>query len=237
MEAPIQVLIMERQRLVAESLRHALQSLHPDLEVVGVAATRQEASMLAEKTRPQVVLVDSHLTDDVTAEFAHGLGRDGDAAIVMLGNDDGEETLLMAVEAEWRGYVDKQLPLETLVNVIRRTAAGEVVMPAELLYRAIQRQSLKKRNGNGVKVSQLTTREREVLELIGHGLDNKSIAAELGIRLTTTRSHVQRILEKLGVHSKLQAMRYTDRRARQGGPRRHRSAKLRGSEDEAASGH
>ena len=87
-------------------------------------------------------------------------------------------------------------------------------MPADLLYRALQRQSLKKRNGGGDELSELTAREREVLELIGHGLDTKSIAATLGIRLTTARSHVQRVLEKLGVHSKLQAMRYANGRAR-----------------------
>jgi DNA-binding NarL/FixJ family response regulator len=60
-------------------------------------------------------------------------------------------------------------------------------------------------------VSQLTAREREVLALIGRGLDNKTIAAALGIRVTTARSHVQRILEKLGVHSKLQAVQYAER--------------------------
>jgi DNA-binding NarL/FixJ family response regulator len=98
--------------------------------------------------------------------------------------------------------------------VIRRTAAGEVVMPADLLYRALQRQSLKRRSRDSGGLNQLTAREREVLELIEQGLDNKSIASTLGIRLTTARSHVQRVLEKLGVHSKLQAMHYATGRAR-----------------------
>jgi len=211
MEAPIHVLILERQRLVAESLWQALESLDPTVKIVGVAATREEASTLAERHRPQVVLVDSQLAQD-TPDFPQR--TDGGAAIVMLGNDDAEEELLNAVEAEWRGYVNKKLPLMALLAVIRRTAAGEVVMPADLLYRAIQRQSLKKRNGHSDEINQLTAREREVLELIGCGLDNKSIAATLGIRLTTTRSHVQRVLEKLGVHSKLQAMRYANGKAR-----------------------
>lgn len=221
MEASIQVLILERQRLVAESLRHALESLDPDLEIVGLASTREEAARLATRHRPHVLLVDSELAHEITADFTRRLERE--PAFVMLGNDDAEQTVLNAIEAEWRGYVDKQLPLKSLVAVIRRTAAGEVAMPAELLYRAIKRQSVNRRNGNGAQLNQLTMREREVLELIGHGLDNKSIAATLGIRLTTTRSHVQRVLEKLGVHSKLQAMRYTHRAGHHGPPKRPRS--------------
>ena len=216
MEASIPVLILETQRLVAESLRQALESLDPQLTIVGVATTSKEAATLAERERPQVMLVDSELAHEITADFSAGLP--GKPAIVMLGDDDAEETLLTALQAEWRGYVDKQLPLKTLVGVIKRTAAGEVAMPADLLYRAIKQQSASSRNGNGARLDQLTVREREVLELIGHGLDNKSIAATLGIRLTTTRSHVQRVLEKLGVHSKLQAMRYAGSYGHNGKP-------------------
>ena len=216
MEASIPVLILERQRLVAESLRQALESLDPELTIVGVATTSKEAATLAERKPPQVMLVDSALAYEITADFTDGLR--GKPAIVMLGDDDAEQTLLNAFQAEWRGYVDKQLPLSTLLGVIKRAAAGEVAMPADLLYRAIRYQSASRRNGNGVQLNQLTVREREVLELIGHGLDNKSIAAALGIRLTTTRSHVQRVLEKLGVHSKLQAMRYAQRPGHHGKP-------------------
>jgi two-component system, NarL family, response regulator DevR len=210
MEAPIHVLILERQRLVAESLRQALESLDPALKIVGVAATHEEASTLAKRHRPHVVLVDSQLAEE-TAEFP--LRTHGGPAIVMIGNEDAEQELLKAVEAEWRGYVNKQVSLVALLAVIKRTAAGELVMPADLLYRTIQRQSLKNRNGDSDEANQLTTREQEVLELIGRGLDNKSIAVTLGIRLTTARSHVQRVLEKLGVHSKLQALRYANGKA------------------------
>ena len=137
--APIRVLVMERQRLVAESLQRALQSLDPHLKIVGIAATREEAWVAVEAHQPQVVLVDSDLADEVSADFAQSPIDDSETAIVMLGNDDGEEALLTAVEAEWRGYFDKQRPLEALLDVIRRAVAGEVVIPADLLYRAIQR--------------------------------------------------------------------------------------------------
>jgi DNA-binding NarL/FixJ family response regulator len=223
MEAPIHILIMERQRLNAESLQRALQSLDPRFKIVGVATTAAEAARAASRQTPQVVLVDSELAQEITANFSRSLGEE--AAIVMLGNDDAEQTLLNTIDVEWRGYVDKALSLATLGAVIRQAAAGEVALPADMLYRAMKRQTLHMRRGDGPGVSQLTMREREVLELIGHGLDNKSIAAALGIRLNTTRSHVQRVLEKLGVNSKLQAMRYASGHGHNGTPSQHRSSR------------
>jgi DNA-binding NarL/FixJ family response regulator len=155
------------------------------------------------------MVVDSQLFDEIPLDSAHTMSSR--AVMVMMGDDEPDELLITAVEAEWRGYIDKELPVTELISVIRRTIAGEVVMPTHLLYRAIQSRSPRGRNGNGAKVSQLTPREREVLTLIGRGLDNKSIAAALGVRVTTARSHVQRVLEKLGAHSKLQAVQYADR--------------------------
>jgi DNA-binding NarL/FixJ family response regulator len=205
----IEVLIVSRQRLVAEAIGYALESLAPDLKAIGVAATWEKAVGLGHRETPMVVLVDSQLIDEIPVDSAHAISSR--AVMVMMGDDEPDELLITAVEAEWRGYIDKELPLNELISVIRRTVAGEVVMPTHLLYRAIQNRSPRRRNGNGAKVSQLTAREREVLALIGRGLDNKTIAAALGIRVTTARSHVQRILEKLGVHSKLQAVQYAER--------------------------
>jgi DNA-binding NarL/FixJ family response regulator len=216
---PIEVLIVSKQRLVAEALGYALESLAPDLKAIGVVATWDRVVALSHRERPMVVLIDSQLIDEIPIESAHAIGSR--AVMVMMGDDEPDELLISAVEADWRGYVDKALPLNELISVIRRTVAGEVVMPTHLLYRAIQSRSPNRRNGNGAKVSQLTPREREVLTLISRGLDNKSIAAALGIRVTTTRSHVQRILEKLGVHSKLQAVQYADRASWRRPVRRH----------------
>jgi two-component system, NarL family, nitrate/nitrite response regulator NarL len=210
---------VSKQRLVAEALGHALKSLAPDLEAVGAMATWDEAIALGNRETPMVVLVDSQLINEISIESAHAVSSR--AVMVMIGDDEPDELLITAVEADWRGYVDKRLPLDELISVIRRTAAGEVVMPTHLLYRAIQSRSPNRCNGNGPKVSQLTPREREVLTLISRGLDNKSIAASLGIRVTTARSHVQRILEKLGVHSKLQAVQYAHRAGWRRPARRH----------------
>jgi DNA-binding NarL/FixJ family response regulator len=220
----IEVLIVSKQRLVAEALAYALESLAPGLKAIGVAGTWDRAMALCHGQTPMAVLVDSQLIQEIPHDSAHAIGSR--AVIVIMGDDEPDDLLITAVEAEWRGYVDKELPLNELISVIRRTVAGEVVMPTHLLYRAIQSRSPKRRNGNGAKVSQLTPRERQVLALISSGLDNKSIAAALGIRVATARSHVQRILEKLGVHSKLQAVQYANRvswgrPARRQAPRRN----------------
>jgi two-component system, NarL family, nitrate/nitrite response regulator NarL len=216
---PIEVLIVSRQRLVAEALGYAMESLVPDLKVTGVVSTWESAVAASHGEAPIVVLVDSQLVEEIPLDAAHTMSSR--AVMVMLGDDEPDELLITAVEAEWRGYVDKELPLNELISVIRRTVAGEVVMPTHLLYRAIQSRSPRTRSGNITRVSQLTQREREVLTLISRGLDNKSIAAALGVRVTTVRSHVQRILEKLGVHSKLQAMQYAERAGSRRPLRRH----------------
>jgi two-component system nitrate/nitrite response regulator NarL len=223
MEAPISILIVGRERLTAECLQQALQCLDSRFEVVGVATTGVEGAHLAARQSPHVVLVDSELAQEITVSFVRAIGRN--AAIVMLGNDDAEQTLLNTIDVEWRGYVDKSLSIDSLAAVVRQAAAGEVAMPADLLYRAIKRQTLHMRKGDSPGLNHLTAREREVLDLIGHGLDNKSIAAALGIRLNTTRSHVQRVLEKLGVNSKLQAMKYAGGRGSSATPNPHRSSR------------
>jgi DNA-binding NarL/FixJ family response regulator len=206
-DRPIRVLIVDRPGLMAESLQHALHQMDSRLRIVGLTDDQEEATRLIESHRPHVVLVDSGLGDDFAAELAQCVTDPNETAIVMLGDDGSEEALLAAIEAECRGYVDKQSPLSVLVRVIERSAAGEVAMPTDLLYRAVQRQSVKKPGSQG-GVYKLTRRESEVLELIGRGLDNRTIAATMGVSLTTARGHVQRVIEKLGVHSKLQAMRY-----------------------------
>lgn len=202
---------------MAEALGHALDMLVADLKFAGVAATWDRAVELAHGDKPIVMLVESHLVEEIPLDSAHMMSSH--AVVVMIGDDEPDDLLITAVEAEWRGYVDKERPLDELISVIRRTIAGEVVMPTHLLYRAIQNRSPKTRSVG--RVDQLTAREREVLMLISRGLDNKSIAAALGIRVTTARSHVQRILEKLGVHSKLQAMQYADRAGSRRLVRRH----------------
>jgi two-component system nitrate/nitrite response regulator NarL len=219
MEDPIEVLIVSRQRLVAEALGYAMESLAPDLKVIGVVCSWEGAAAAGDGEAPTVILVDSQLVDEIALDSAHTMSSR--AVMVILGDDEPDELFITAVEAEWRGYVDKELPLSELISVIRRTVAGEVVMPSHLLYRAIQSRSPKTRSGHIARVSQLTPREREVLTLISRGLDNKSIATALGVRVTTVRSHVQRILEKLGVHSKLQAMQYAERAGSRRPVRRH----------------
>ena len=202
----MEVLIVSRQRLVAEALAHAIDSLAPDLKVGEVVSSWDRAIASSHGESRIVMLVDSQLVDELPQEAARSMSSR--AVMVMMGDDEPDEVLITAVEAEWRGYVDKELALGDLLSVIRRTIAGEVVMPAHLLYRAIQSRSVRGRTVKGARVNQLTAREREVLTLISQGLDNKSIAAALGIRVTTARSHVQRVLEKLGVHSKLQAVQF-----------------------------
>ncbi len=198
------VLIVDQQLLFAESLQLALPLLDSSLQVVGVAQTGEAARHLFSTSRPQVIVIDSEFAETIglLAEWTsrHFYG------IVIVASNANEEAVLNSVEAGAHGFVLKTAPLAELISVINHAAAGKVTIHAHVLYEAVQRnrRSPAQRPGPG----RLTPREEEVLDLIGQGLDNRAIAGHLRISLATARSHVQRVIEKLGVHSKLQAMKH-----------------------------
>ncbi len=198
------VLIVDQQLLLAESLQVALPLLDSSVQVVGVAQTAEAARHLLSSSRPQVIVIDSELaeTSGLLAEWTsrHISG------IVIVASNANEEAVLNSVEAGAHGFVLKTAPLAELISVISHAAAGKVAIHAQVLYEAVQRnrRSPPQRHAAG----RLTPREEEVLDLIGQGLDNRTIAARLRISVATARSHVQRVIEKLGVHSKLEAMKH-----------------------------
>jgi two-component system, NarL family, response regulator DevR len=134
---------------------------------------------------------------------------------VFLSADESEESLLAAVEAGASGYLLKKSHAATeLVSAVRLAAAGEMLISSQTLSSLVIRQRERARQQFESErqdrerqqlLGQLTQREREVLTLIVAGLDNKSIAKRLAIGTGTVRAHVQHLLEKLGVHSKLEA--------------------------------
>jgi NarL family two-component system response regulator LiaR len=208
-EAAIRILIVEDRLLVAESLQVTL-SIQPDLNVIGIADSRTKALQLAATQSPDVALIGSGFLFDGSPPLAADLHATITLAVVIIASNGNHEALLSWVEGGCQGFVHTSWPLSEMVSVIRRTAAGEVAIPANVLYEAVRdgRKKAAERHADSAALSQLTPREREVLNLIARGLDNRTIAEHLGVSLATARGHVQNILEKLGVHSKLQAMRY-----------------------------
>jgi DNA-binding NarL/FixJ family response regulator len=197
----VRVLIVDDQRIVAEGLRLVLDQ-HDDLGVVGVAGGTAEAMRLASTTHPDVLLVDHRMPNATAAELASRLREtEPGAAVLLLGTVISRPLLGEAVRAGARGYLLKTQPAEELVDAVRRVAAGEMLIPAarlaELVVGSDQEAQL---------LDELTARERDVLRLLGAGLDNRAIAYRLGIGYVTVRSHIRNLSSKMNAHSRLEVV-------------------------------
>jgi DNA-binding NarL/FixJ family response regulator len=202
------VLIVDDHTLIREGLQ-AILALEPDLQVVGLADGAESAVALARQHEPDVVLMDFRLAGRSGAEAAADIRSALPAtSIVFLTADESDDALSAAVRAGAAGYLAKTAPIEDVVSAIHRAAAGEMLIPARVLAQLLATESARLRDAvaAGSYGSSLTGREREILQLTAEGIDNFGIAERLFIELTTVRWHVRNILEKLSVHSKLEAV-------------------------------
>jgi DNA-binding NarL/FixJ family response regulator len=205
---PIRVMIVEDHRVVADGLALAIDR-DPGLQTVGIAETAAEARRLAAQVRPHVVLMDYHLPDGTGAEVANAIRTElPQVAVVVLTADGGDDALLSSVEAGATGYLLKSQAAAQVVNAVRRAAEGEMLIPAAVLARLLghQREVGERKRREEQLREALTAREQEVLNLMARGLDNRAIAEQLVVSYTTVRTHVQNTLDKLGAHSKLEAV-------------------------------
>lgn len=209
----IAVLIVEDHKLVAEGLS-ALLVAAGDISVVGTAHNVADAVRLVAETNPDVVLMDSHLPDGSGAAAAARI-RDQRLRlpILFLSADSSESAMIAAVRAGACGYLPKSQASADVVTAVRRAAEGEMLIPAAQLATLLARAHEMARDEAERRrlLEALTPREKEILGLMAEGLDNRAIAAELGIGFTTVRGHVQSILEKLDSHSKLEALAHAAR--------------------------
>ena len=206
MPLPIRVVIVDDHEMVAESLRRVLGA-EDDIEVVALAGTAAEALAVAVAHAPDVILMDYLLPDGdgvaATARIREGMP---DVKVILLTGGACHDVLSGALEVGCVGYMEKTSALDNLGSAIRAVASGEVLVSAP----ASRRSGLGTRGGAGH--GGLTDREREVLGLVAEGLTNSAIAERLNVSVHTVRSHVQRVLEKLPAHSKLEAVVVAGRR-------------------------
>lgn len=208
MSSAIQVLIVEDHLLVAEGLE-VLLNAHPDIRVVGKAGSAAEAIQMAQLRSPDVIVMDFRLPDGSGADAAVAIRRQHPrVAILFLSGEDSEQSLLAAVRAGGCGFLPKSRAASDVAAAVRRAAEGEMLVPADRLARLLSRAQERAEDEaeRARLLAELTPREKEVLALMTEGLDNRAIAEQLVISFTTVRGHVQNILEKLGAHSKLEAV-------------------------------
>jgi DNA-binding NarL/FixJ family response regulator len=205
---PIRVLVADDQQLLRAGFRVILET-EPDIEVVGEAADGIEALDVARDTRPDVVLMDIRMPrlDGLTAT-ERLLARPGPPRVVVLTTFDQNEYVVRALRAGAYGFLLKDAPASRLVTAVRAAASGEALIEPSITRRLIELFTTTDADSAALPQSfrDLTDRELEVLRLIARGMSNAEIAAHLVVAETTVKTHVARVLAKLGLRDRVQAV-------------------------------
>lgn len=199
----MRIVVCDDDRLLLESLARALEL--KGFMVEAATSTPQEAVAAVRRLRPDVLLIDLGFPEGDGLDAARQVRRDHpETYVVILTASEEPASLLEADKLGLAGYVGKDQRLDAIVEALRRAAQGEGRVDKTLLRRL---------GGTGGDTSgrtsvldKLTAQEKVVLGCLGDGLSTSEIVARLGISHTTVRSHIQAILVKLGVHSRLQAV-------------------------------
>jgi putative two-component system response regulator len=199
---PIRVLVVDDHQIFVQSLVRLLDA-QPSITVVGTAATATDGERAAVACDPDVVLMDFELPDRDGAKATEAIkALLPDVQVVMLTGRTDQPALIRAIDAGCSGFVAKTEPIDKLIDAIHSAYEGET--PAHLAE--LPRLLAQLRPTSRGLGSDLGPRELEVLQLMAAGLANKALAEQLYLSLNTVRNHVQHILGKLGVHSKLEAV-------------------------------
>ncbi len=206
--AKIRVLLADDHTLFREGVRLLLEA-QGDFDVVGEASTADEAIALAGELTPDVAVLDISMPGD-GLEAARRLRRAQPATkVLMLTMHGGDDYFFQALEAGASGYVLKESASADLVTALREVAAGRVFLHPSLvagLVTAFLR--LTGRGEEGARLAKLTDREKEVMSLVAQGFTSEEIAERLHRSVHTVHSHRVHIIEKLGLHSRADLMRY-----------------------------
>jgi two-component system response regulator NreC len=204
----ISVLIADDHRLFREALRAVLER---ECNVVGEAASGEEAVALAARTRPDIVLLDVGMPGVGGLNAAHRLAKEAPSSkVVILSQHDDEEYVIEAmVEAGAAGYLVKTDAAAELLSALRAVAAGRSYLSAAVAPAVLARlKNTRNASAAGEMRVKLTRREREVLSLIGEGATSKDIAAHLGISPKTAQVHRDNLKQKLKAKSTAAIVRY-----------------------------
>jgi two-component system, NarL family, nitrate/nitrite response regulator NarL len=201
------VLVVSAVRLFRDGLAEIL-SRQSAIDVVGTSATTEEASEILEHASPSVLLLDVPTTDG--PEVIRAIARIADGVkVVVLGIVESEAEVIAWAEAGVAGYVSRDASGADLTQVIEAVARGETLFPPRIAALLLRRVSALATTRPSLESSEptggLTTRERDIVELIDQGLSNKEIASQLCIEVSTVKNHVHNILDKLHVHRRSQA--------------------------------
>jgi len=208
--APVRIVVADDHQVVRSGFA-ALLDTQPDFTVVGTAQDGAEAVRVGRGTSPDVVLMDIRMPGTDGIEATRQLtGADGDRPrILILTTFDLDEYVYDALRAGASGFLLKDITAEQLFDAVRVIAAGEALLAPTVTRRLISefaRQRSRTDSSRAARLATLTPRETQVLRLIAEGLSNPEIAARFTVTEETVKTHVSRILAKLGLRDRTQAV-------------------------------
>jgi DNA-binding NarL/FixJ family response regulator len=203
----VSLVIADDEAMVRQGLRLIVDA-EPDIAVVGEAADGAEAMALVRRARPDVLLMDIRMPGvDGLAAAEQLVDEDVATRILLLTTFDQNDYLFRALRAGTSGFLLKSAPAEELVRAIRTVASGDALLAPSVTRRVIEGFARRPQHRDPPrKLSELTPREREILGLIARGLNNAEIAAQLVVSDATVKTHVARVLMKLGLRDRVQAV-------------------------------
>jgi NarL family two-component system response regulator LiaR len=207
------ILVAVGQPLFRDAVTTVLES-QQDLRVVASAGDGPQAIAAARTHAPELALIDLGLPNCDPIEATTEIVTDvPECRVLVLADGEDEEALLGAVEAGASGFLTIDAPMTELIDAVRRTHRGETKIPGRMLGGLISGLVRRRRERDQAAriAGSLTRREREVLSLLADGADNDAIAQALVISPQTVRTHIQNVLSKLGVHSRLEAASFVIR--------------------------
>ena len=211
---PVRVLIVDDHALFRRGLQMVLEG-ETDIDVVGEAGDGQEAIERAESTTPDVVLMDVRMPKRSGIEATRTI-KDTlpSTKILMLTISDEEADLYEAIKAGASGYLLKEISIEEVADAVRAVHAGQSLISPSMASKLLNEfATMVKRvdEKQQLPTPRLTDREMEVLKLVAKGFNNRDIAKELYISENTVKNHIRNILEKLHLHSRMEAVVYAVR--------------------------
>lgn len=209
MGAQVGVFLLDDHEIVRRGVRELLEA-EPDITVVGEAGTAQSALVRIPALRPDVAVLDVRLPDGDGVSVCRALrSRTPDTACLMLTSFGDDEALFNAIMAGAAGYVLKQIRGTDLVSAVRTVAAGDSMLDPEAAGRVMRRMQDKAQAAD--PLSGLTEQERRILELIGKGLTNRQIGAQMSLAEKTVKNYISVLFAKLGMERRTQAAAYAVR--------------------------
>ena len=210
--APVLIVLIDDNRLLREGLAALIHS-QPGFRVLTASADVDEALQKAREAKPDVVLLDFGLEDHDSLALTSTVHAEVPTArVIVMGLLPAQEDVANYVRAGASGFIMKDASFDEFVETIRVVAAGAEVLPQALtntLFSQIARNAVGGSNSRVLDAVRLTTRERQVIDLLGEGLSNKEIATRLHIAVHTVKSHVHNILEKLALRSRLEVAAFS----------------------------